>query len=659
MHQPAIQWTRFGRRGLRSVFFVLCTLASALACTASDSLPQSASIAGRVFGIDGRPVGGVDVALYKPQTPAEPDSVSRRKTDENGQFRFEAVPASFYKLLVLPKGFGIVGRRLTIEAGQRVSSLVFHLSPAETAALRVVDAGGKPLAGVAIRRFTLRGEAGELTLDGIELARVGLSLRPSEKDGRLLLPPLPASARVDLVVSCPLYAPAEIKDHSISAIKTTTLPLAAGGTIQIRLRPAKGSAKLSSIDVFARQTDAADSLSNVNRERFSVNARLEAELPVAKGHYHVWLYDPKNVITPRYFDVPISANETRQLVFKLHPKVPFSGRIIDRHDGKPVGNVFVTALVADPNQSEESHGGFGLGWSRAVATRTDADGRFRLNLPEERVRLTFEGESFDVEEPRIDLDIGPKTRTATIRLGIRRVPPVKGIVVDSAGTPVAGAIVRATREFQYLTPVVTDEHGHFEIQLPWFPGASPSVSEGPVLNLLAFDPIRTRSATLHLPIDRKTMASTVSALRMPLVPSTPESIIDRVPLPYERDDRANHSSEVSPLVGKLAPELACQAWLNINPTSLRLADLRGKYVLLDFWATWCGPCHRDFPQVQLARRMYGDRGLVVIGVHNNSVPVELILRTPPSSISTFPSPSTRRTARRWLPSMSPYFRRTC
>ena len=169
MHQPAIQWTRFGRRGLRSVFFVLCTLASALACTASDSLPQSASIAGRVFGIDGRPVGGVDVALYKPQTPAEPDSVSRRKTDENGQFRFEAVPASFYKLLVLPKGFGIVGRRLTIEAGQRVSSLVFHLSPAETAALRVVDAGGKPLAGVAIRRFTLRGEAGELTLDGIEL----------------------------------------------------------------------------------------------------------------------------------------------------------------------------------------------------------------------------------------------------------------------------------------------------------------------------------------------------------------------------------------------------------------------------------------------------------------------------------------------------------
>ena len=562
--------------------------------------------------------------LYKPQTPAEPDSVSWCKTDVNGQFRFEAVHASFYKLIVVPNGCGIVGRRLTIEAGQRVASLAFQLRPPENAALRVVDAGGKPLAGSTIRRFTLRGEAGELTLDGVELARVGLSLRPSDKEGRLSLPPLAASARIDLVVSCPLYAPAELKDQPISAIQTATLPLAAGGMLRIRLRPANGSGTLSSVDVFARQTDASDGPSNVNRERLALNARLEADLSVAKGHYHVWLYDPKNVVTPRYFDVPVSTHETRPLDFTLHPKVPFSGRIVDRHDGKPVGNVFVTALVADPNQSEESQGGFGAGWSRASATRTDVDGRFRLDLPEERIQLSFEGESFDVEEPRVDLNIGPQTRTATIRLGIRRVPPVKGIVVDSNGTPVAGAIVRATREFQYLTPVVTDGHGHFEIPLPWFPGASPPVSEGPVLNLLAFDPIRPRSARLHLPIDRKAMASAVSALRMPLTPSTPESIIDTVPMPYERDDRADHSSEVSPLVGKPAPELVCQAWLNINPTSLRLADLRGKYVLLDFWTTWCGPCHRDFPQVQLARRLYADRGLVVIGVHNNSVPLELI-----------------------------------
>ena len=283
--------------------------------------------------------------------------------------------------------------------------------------------------------------------------------------------------------------PAEIKDQSISAIKTATLRLAAGGTLQIRLRPSNGSASLSSIDVFVLQTDASESLSNINRGRFALNGKLEAQLPVAKGRYHVWLYDPKYVITPRYFDVPISTNETRQLVFECHPKVPFSGRIVNRHDGKPVEKVFVTALVADPNQAAEAGSEFGPGWSRASATRTDADGRFRLDLPEERIKLAFEGESFDVEEPRLDLDIGPRTRTATIRLGIRRVPPAKGIVVDSNGTPVAGAIVRAAREFRFLTPVLTDEHGHFEIPLPWFPGASPPVSEGPILNLLAFDPI--------------------------------------------------------------------------------------------------------------------------------------------------------------------------
>jgi thiol-disulfide isomerase/thioredoxin len=609
---------------MRTVFFVLSIIASAVACVANDSLPQAASIAGKVVGSDGRPASGMDVALYKPQTPSDPDSIAWRKTDANGRFGFEAVRPSFYKLLVVSSGFGITGQRLTVEAGQRVASLSFQLRPAERVSLRVVDAQAKPLAGAAIRTMTVRGEAGELTLDGIELLRMGISLRPSDSDGRLSLPPLPTRARVDLVVSCPRHAPAEIKDQPISVIKTTTLRLAAGGAIQIRLRPANGSAKLSSIDVFARQTEASDGPSTINRERFPLNARLEAELPLATGHYHVWLYDPKHVITPRYFDVPLSTNETRQLVFRCHPKVPVSGQVIDRHDGTPVGNVSVTALVADPDQSAESGSVFGPGWSRASATRTDAQGRFRLDLPEERVKLTFEGEAFDVEEPGVDLDIGPTTRTATIRIGIRRVPPVKGIVVDSSGTPVAGAIVRAAREFQHLTPVVTDEHGQFEIQLPWYPGASPPLSEGSVLNLLAFDPNRARSATLRLSIDRKTMASTVTALRLPLVSSAPESIVDMVPLPYEREDRSDHSSDVSPLIGKPAPELACQAWLNIDRTALRLADLRGKYVLLDFWTTWCGPCHRDFPLVQLARRFYGDRGLVVIGVHNNSVPVELI-----------------------------------
>jgi peroxiredoxin len=47
---------------------------------------------------------------------------------------------------------------------------------------------------------------------------------------------------------------------------------------------------------------------------------------------------------------------------------------------------------------------------------------------------------------------------------------------------------------------------------------------------------------------------------------------------------------------------------------VKLSDLRGKVVLLDFWATWCGPCRYTMPQLNKLQAKYRDRGLVVIGV---------------------------------------------
>jgi len=63
-----------------------------------------------------------------------------------------------------------------------------------------------------------------------------------------------------------------------------------------------------------------------------------------------------------------------------------------------------------------------------------------------------------------------------------------------------------------------------------------------------------------------------------------------------------------------APEISVLEWIDGQPA--KLSDLRGQVVLLDFWATWCGPCRATLPRLEKAYRTYKDKGLVVIGLTN-------------------------------------------
>jgi peroxiredoxin len=64
-------------------------------------------------------------------------------------------------------------------------------------------------------------------------------------------------------------------------------------------------------------------------------------------------------------------------------------------------------------------------------------------------------------------------------------------------------------------------------------------------------------------------------------------------------------------IGSVAPEIALP---NPDGEVVKLSSLRGNYVLLDFWAAWCGPCRRENPNVVRLYNKYNNKGFEVYGV---------------------------------------------
>ena len=64
-------------------------------------------------------------------------------------------------------------------------------------------------------------------------------------------------------------------------------------------------------------------------------------------------------------------------------------------------------------------------------------------------------------------------------------------------------------------------------------------------------------------------------------------------------------------IGAMMPEYSATM---LDGSKFDVASMRGKVVLLNLWATWCGPCRTEIPELQMMRQKYAARGFEIVGV---------------------------------------------
>lgn len=89
--------------------------------------------------------------------------------------------------------------------------------------------------------------------------------------------------------------------------------------------------------------------------------------------------------------------------------------------------------------------------------------------------------------------------------------------------------------------------------------------------------------------------------------TTPNPVIANVPAPTP-------APAAPPALTELPPQVSVAPLKDVNGSSFKLADFFGKVMVVNLWATWCGPCRREIPELVKLHKEFHSRGVEIVGL---------------------------------------------